>query len=75
MFNDASPDSRSLDMVDLRYVFNLLSVLNERSHLADVIGKVQKNLNQGVDVTKEISIACCECLNFFVVILSLRFWD
>ena len=35
MFINASPDSRSLDMVDLRYVFNLLSVLNERSHSAD----------------------------------------
>ena len=42
MFINASPDSRSLDMVDLRYVFNLLSVLNERSHSADVIGNVQK---------------------------------
>ena len=29
-------------MVDLRYVFNLLSVLNERSHSADVIGNVHK---------------------------------
>ena len=42
MFIKASPDSRSLDMVDLRYVFNLLSVLNERSHSADVIGHVHK---------------------------------
>ena len=42
MFINASPDSRSLDMVDLRYVFNLLSVLNERSHSADVIGNVHK---------------------------------
>ena len=42
MFINASPDSRSLDMVDLRYAFNLLSVLNERSHSADVIGDVQK---------------------------------
>ena len=42
MFINASPDSRSLDMVDLRYVFNLLSVLNEHSHSADVIGKVHK---------------------------------
>ena len=30
MFINASPDSRSLDMVDLRYVLNLLKVLNER---------------------------------------------
>ena len=46
MFINASQDSRSLDMVDLRYVFNLLSVLNERSHSADVnvIGKVHKML-------------------------------
>ena len=29
-------------MVDLRYVFNLLSVLNERSHSADIIGNVHK---------------------------------
>ena len=42
MFINASPGSRSLDMVDLRYVFNLLSVLNERSHSADVIGNVHK---------------------------------
>ena len=44
MFINASQDSRSLDMVDLRYVFNLLSVLNERSHSADVniIGNVHK---------------------------------
>ena len=42
MFIKASPDSRSLDMVDLRYVFNLLSVLNELSHSADVIGNVHK---------------------------------
>ena len=42
MFINASPDSRSLDMVDLRYVFNLLNVLIERSHLADVIGNVHK---------------------------------
>ena len=42
MFIKASPDSRSLDMVDLRYVFNLLSVLNERPHSADVIGNVHK---------------------------------
>ena len=42
MFINASPDSRSLDMVDLRYVFDLLSVLNEYSHLADVIGNVHK---------------------------------
>ena len=40
MLINASPASRSLDMVDLRYVFNLLSVLNERSHSADVIGNV-----------------------------------
>ena len=37
MFINASPDSRSLDMVDLLYVFNLLSVLNEPSHSANVI--------------------------------------
>ena len=42
MFINASPDSCSLDMVNLRYVFNLLSVLNERSHSADVIGNVHK---------------------------------
>ena len=44
MFINASQDSRSLDMVDLRYVFNLLSVLNERSHSANVnvIGNVHK---------------------------------
>ena len=42
MFINARPDSRSLDMVNLRYVFNLLSVLNERSHSADVIGNVHK---------------------------------
>ena len=44
MFINASQDSRSLDMVDLRYVFNLLSVLNERSNSADVnvIGNVHK---------------------------------
>ena len=45
MFINASQDSRSLDMVDLRYVFNLLhGVLNERSHSADVnvIGNVHK---------------------------------
>ena len=29
MLINASPASRSLDMVDLRYVFNFLSVLNE----------------------------------------------
>ena len=42
MFVNASPDSRSLDMVDLRYVFNFLSLLNELSHLADVMGNVHK---------------------------------
>ena len=42
MFINTSPDSRLLDMVNLRYVFNLLSVLNERSHSADVIGNVHK---------------------------------
>ena len=42
MFINASPGSCSLDMVNLRYVFNLLSVLNERSHSADVIGNVHK---------------------------------
>ena len=42
MFINTRPDSRSLDMVNLRYVFNLLSVLNERSHSADVIGNVHK---------------------------------
>ena len=42
MFINASPDCHSLDMGDLRYVFNLLSVLNERSHAADVIGNVHK---------------------------------
>ena len=46
MFINASQDSRSLDMVDLKYVFNLLSVLNERSNSADVnvIGNVHKML-------------------------------
>ena len=42
IFINASQDSRSLDMVDPRYVFNLLNVLNERSHSADVIGNVYK---------------------------------
>ena len=42
MFINASPGSRSLDIVDLRYVFNLISVLNELSHSADVIGNVHK---------------------------------
>ena len=42
MFINASQDSRSLDMVDLRYVFKLLSVLNERSHSANIIGNVHK---------------------------------
>ena len=42
MFINASPDSRSLEMVNLSYVFNLLRVLNERSHSADVIGNVHK---------------------------------
>jgi len=42
MFINASPDSRSLDMVDLMYVFNLLSILNERSHSADAIGNAHK---------------------------------
>ena len=42
MFINASPDPRLLDMVNLRYAFNLLSVLNERSHSADVIGSVHK---------------------------------
>ena len=47
MFINASQDSRSLDMVDLRYVFNLLSVLNESSHSANVnaIGNVHKMHN------------------------------
>ena len=44
MFINASQNSRSLDMVDLRHVFNLLSVLNERSQSANVnvIGKMHK---------------------------------
>ena len=42
MFINASPDSRSLDMVNLRYVFNLLSVLNECSCSADSIGNMHK---------------------------------
>ena len=42
MFINASPDSHSLDMVNLRCFFNLLSVLNERSHSADVIGNMHK---------------------------------
>ena len=42
MFINASPDSHSLDMVDLRHVFILLSALNERSHSVDVIGNVHK---------------------------------
>ena len=40
MFIRAS--SVSLDMVDLKYVLNLLSVFNERSHSADVIDNVHK---------------------------------
>ena len=44
MFINASLDSRSLDMVDLRYVFNLLSALNERSHSTDVIGNVPQKM-------------------------------
>ena len=42
MFVNASPDSRSLVMVDLRYVFDLISVLNVLSNSADVIGNVHK---------------------------------
>ena len=42
MFINASLDSRALEMVDLRYVFNLLSVLNEPSHSAGVIDNVHK---------------------------------
>ena len=43
MFINASPDSRSLDMVpETWYVFNLLSVLNECSHSADIIGNMHK---------------------------------
>ena len=42
MFIKASPDPRSLEMVDLRYVLNLRSVLNERSHSADIIGNMHK---------------------------------
>ena len=63
MFINASPDSRSLDMVDLTYVFNLLSVLNERSHSADVIGNVHKMRIKVWMLGKNVSIACCECLN------------
>ena len=63
MFINASPDSRSLDMVDLRYVFNLRSLLNERSHSGDFYRQRAQNGDQGVDVRKELSIACCECLN------------
>ena len=62
MFINASPDSRSLDMVDLRYVFNLLNVLNEHSHSADVIGNVHK-IRIKVWMLRKNSIACCECLN------------
>ena len=35
-------DPHPLHMVDLRYVFNLLSVLNERSHSAGVVGNAHK---------------------------------
>ena len=42
MFINASPDSRSLDVGDLRYVFNLLSALNESSHSPYDIGNVHK---------------------------------
>ena len=50
-------------MVDLRYVFNLLSVLNERPHSADVIGNVHKMRIKVWMLGKNLSIACCECLN------------
>ena len=63
MFINASPDSRSLDMVNLGYVFNLLSVLNEHSHSADVIGNVHKMRIKVWMLGKNLSIACCECLN------------
>ena len=38
----ASPDSRSLVMVALRYVFSRRNVLNDRSHSSEVIGNVHK---------------------------------
>ena len=79
MFINASPDSRSLDMVDLRYVFNPLSVLNERSHLADVIGNVHnmrikvwmlgKNSRSHTPYSKMAAI-----LVFFCFIVNWPFW-
>ena len=52
MFINASPDSRSLDMVNPKYVFRyFLSVLNERSHSADVI--IVKNRIEGGSLVRE----------------------
>ena len=45
MFIRASPDSRSLVIIPLKYVFNRRgrrNVLNDRSHSTDVIGNVHK---------------------------------
>ena len=79
MLINASPASRSLDMVDLRYVFNLLSVLNERSHSADVIGNVHnmqikvwmlgKNSRSHTPYSKMAAI-----LVFFCFIVNWPFW-
>ena len=44
-------------MVDLSYVFNLLSVLNDS---ADVISNMHK---MQIKVWTELSITCCKCLN------------
>ena len=71
MFINASPDSHSLDMVDLRHVFNFLSVLN----ISWPYRQRAQNADQGVDVRKELSIEFCVCLNCFVIVLSLQFWD
>ena len=64
MFINASPDSRSLDMVDLRYVFNLLNVLNARSHSADVIGNVHKMRIKVWMLGKNSRSHAVQCLNY-----------
>ena len=76
MLINASPASRSLDMVNLRYVFNLLSVLNECSHSADVIGNMQikvwmlaKNSRSHTPYSKMAAI-----LVFFCFIVNWPFW-
>ena len=79
MFINASPDSRSLDMVDLRYVFNLLSVLNERSHSVDVIGNVHKMHSFDFLDGGPVSSACSTlplsllCRRFVSSVLGLEF--